>query len=60
MADPIRKLNGTGLSAFEQYLRDFREGEKLAPPFHLLTDSPVLGASGGLFVCGKEGIWDAL
>ncbi|WP_419633261.1 hypothetical protein [Thiolapillus sp.] len=39
MADPIRKLNGTGLSAFEQYLRDFREGEKLAPPFHLLTDS---------------------
>ena len=39
MADPIRKLNGAGLSAFEQYLRDLREGEKLELPFHLLTDS---------------------
>ena len=38
MADPIRKLNGDGLSAFEQYLYDLREGKIIEPPFHLLRD----------------------
>ena len=43
MADPIRKLNGDGLSAFEQYLYDLREGKKIEPPFHLLTDPRYSG-----------------
>lgn len=38
MADVIRKLNDEGLHAFEQHLRDLRDGKKLETPFHMLTD----------------------
>ncbi len=39
MADPIRKLNEDGVSAFEQHLHYLREGEALDTPLHLLTDA---------------------
>lgn len=38
MADKARRLNEEGLAAFEQHIRELREGKKYETPVHLLTD----------------------